>query len=144
MLIKDDTTHLAACAELYAAAYAGEPWNETLEPEAVQRYLQCYIDRPGLHMYCLLHDGVPAGVALCGIVPAIGSDFARIEDFCIALQYQRLGLGQRFMQLLFDDLRACGCDSALLATQRDFPSHRFYLKNGFAALDTSVQLFREF
>jgi len=143
MLIKDAPSLLDACAALYASAYGEAPWNESFDPDALKAYLRSYIERPGLHMYALLHASAPIGVALCSIIPCIGGDFARIEDFCIAPAHQHKGLGSRFMALLCDDLRACGCDSVLLATQRDLPAHRFYLKNGFAPLDSSIQLYRE-
>lgn len=143
MLIKDDLSLLDAYADLYAAAYGEAPWNESFDPDALKTYLRQYVDRPGLHMYAFLHNHAPVGLALCCIVPYIGSDFARIEDFCIAPAHHRKGLGSRFMALLCDDLRASGCDSVLLATQRNFPAHRFYIKNGFRPLDSSVYLFRE-
>ena len=144
MLWKDDLALIDACAAVYTAAYSQPPWNENLRADQTAAYLRRYAERSGLHMYALMCEGAPAGVALCSIVPCIGGDFARIEDFCIAPDRQRMGLGTHFMHLICADLRARGCDSALLATQRDYPSHRFYLKNGFVPLDASVQLYREF
>lgn len=143
MLIKNDPVLIPACAAVYAAAYREEPWNESIDPDALQTYLQSYCSRPGLHMYAFLQDNVPIGVALVSIIPSIDSDFARIEDFCIAPGHQRKGLGSRFMALICADLRAAGCDSVLLATQRNFPSHHFYIRNGFSPLDSSIQLYRE-
>ena len=143
MLMKNDPALIPACAAMYAAAYGEEPWNESLAPDALQAYLRCYCDRPGLHLYAFLQENLPVGVALISIIPSVGSDFARIEDFCIAPAHQRKGLGSRFMNLLCEDLRASGCDSVLLATQRDFPSHHFYIRNGFVPLDSSIQLYRE-
>ena len=35
-----------------------------------------------------------------------------------------------------------GCDSVVLGTQKDFPSHHFYLKNGFQEVQ-SVLLYKE-
>ena len=36
-----------------------------------------------------------------------------------------------------------GCDSVLLGTQKGYPSHRFYLKNGFEEIEDAVLLFYE-
>lgn len=144
MIRKDDLSLLNACADIYIEAYGQEPWNEALIANEVAAYMRSYAERDGLHMYALIRDNTPVGVALCSIIPCIGGDFARIEDFCIAPAHQHKGFGRRFMQLICDDLRAYGCDSALLATQRDYPAHRFYLKNGFMPLKASVQLYREF
>lgn len=143
MLMKNDPDLLDAACGIYSAAYGETPWNEAFDPAALKDYLRAYIERDGLIMYVFFDENTPCGTALCSIIPAIGSDFARIEDFCIAPTHQRKGVGSRFMAMLCADLRAAGCDSVLLATQRDYASHRFYLKNGFSPLDSSVQLFRE-
>ena len=144
MLIHNDPALLPACADIYAAAYAEDPWNETFDRCELETCLRAYIERSGLHLFVWLHDGAPAGLALCSIIPAVGSDFARIEDFCITPALQKRGLGSRLMTELCRALRDMGCDSALLATQKGFPAQHFYEKNGFVPLDTSVQLYREF
>lgn len=144
MLVKNDLNLLPAAAEIYRAAYGEEPWNEAFDSAALTAYLRAYAVRDGL-IFCLwLEDSVPAGLALCSVIPFVGGDFARIEDFCIAPQFQRRGVGSRFIDALCADLLASGCDSALLATQKSFPAEAFYRKNGFTPLDSSVQLFRQF
>ena len=143
MLLKDYLALLPACAGVYAAAYAEEPWGETFDPDALQAYLRRFAEADDLSLYIYLHENEPIGIALVSIVPCIGSDFARIEDFCIAPAFQRKGMGSRFMSLLCGDLRARGCDSVLLATQQNFPSHHFYMHCGFVPLNSSVQLYRE-
>jgi GNAT superfamily N-acetyltransferase len=51
-------------------------------------------------------------------MPCVGSDYARIEDFCIAPDHQGRGLGGLFLSLAFNEFAAAGYDSALLGTQK--------------------------
>lgn len=82
------------------------------------------------------------GVALGLVIPCVGSRYFRLEDVCIDPEYQRMGYGREFIELMANCLREKDCDSILLGTQREYPSHKFYLKNGFREID-SVLLFRE-
>lgn len=76
------------------------------------------------------------------MIPCIGSCYFRLEDICIDPKYQRMGYGRELILLMAGALREKGCDSILLGTQREYPSHRFYMENGFREID-SVLLFRE-
>ena len=96
---------------------------------------------PAMRCYVLMDDAEIVGMALTVTVPSIGAPFLRIEDFCIGADYQRKGFGSAFLGLLAGQAREMGCDSILLGTQRGFPSHRFYLKNGFEEIE-SVLLYR--
>ena len=49
---------------------------------------------------------------------------------------------RRFLQELTEKARKMECDSLLLGTQRGFPAHRFYLKNGLQEIE-SVLMYRE-
>ena len=68
--------------------------------------------------------------------------FLRVEDFCISAEKQGKGFGTEFIKLVFEKAKELRCDSVLLGTQKDFTSHRFYLKNGFSEVD-SVLLYKE-
>ena len=68
--------------------------------------------------------------------------FLRVEDFCISAEEQGKGFGTEFIKLVFEKSKELGCDSVLLGTLRDFPSHKFYLKIGFSEVD-SVLLYKE-
>ncbi len=59
-----------------------------------------------------------------------------MEDFCISAENQGKGYGTIFLRNIFEEASKSGCDSILLGTQRDFPSHRFYLKNGFSEIES--------
>lgn len=79
----------------------------------------------------LMRGEEAVGIALCCFVPALEKDFVRVEDLCITPEWQRRGLGSRSLALLNEKASQQGADSMLLATMRGYPSHQFYLKNGF-------------
>ena len=64
----------------------------------------------------------------------------RIEDLCIDPSVQRKGYGSAMLHLLRAEAREMSCDCIILSTQRGYPAHDFYMKNGFTELD-SVQLY---
>ena len=81
--------------------------------------------------------GEIAGVALGIVVPCTDAPFLRIEDFCIAPNWQQKGLGGAFLAWIQRQAASLGCDCALLATQPDAPAHRFYLNQGFREIPTA-------
>lgn len=127
---------LPLCAAVYQKAYAQEPWNEVYTAEEAAAYIHKYSDSNTKCAYALVDGQQVLGVALGLVVPCIDSDYFRLEDVCIDPDCQRKGLGSRFMQLLARQVAAKRCDSILLGTQRGYPSHQFYLKNGFQEIES--------
>ena len=131
-----------ACAKVYMAAYGAEPWNETYEAAEVEKYIADYLDSDTKCCFALVEEEEIKGVALGLIVPYITQPYLRLEDFCVDFSVQRKGYGSSFMGLLLNKAAELGCDSVLLGTQKGYPSHRFYVKNGFQEVE-SVLLYKE-
>ena len=129
------------CAAVYIAAYGEAPWNESLDPDSVRRYIRAFMDRDGFRAWQLTIEGEIAGVALGIIVPYTEGAFLRIEDLCIAPKRQRQGFGGAFLREIQRQSAALGCDSMLLATQPDVPAHGFYLKQGFRDIPTAYMYY---
>ncbi len=136
---KDD---IAACAEVYISAYGAEPWNEIYEKSDVEKYISDYLGSKTKHCFAAKENEKIVGIALGIIVPYIGYPFLRIEDFCVSDEEQGKGLGTVFLSLIADEAKKFGCSDILLGTQKNFPSHKFYMKNGFSEVD-SVLLYKE-
>ena len=130
------------CAQIYAAAYQADPWNEECCETDVENYLTAYLHSETKCCFAAVEDERIIGVALGLIVPSLTGPYLRIEDFCIHPSKQRNGCGTAFLNLIEQEAQKHGCDSVLLGTQRNFPSHYFYLKNGFAEIE-SVLLYKE-
>ena len=133
---------ISSCAEVYISAYGAEPWNEKYDKQSVEKYISDYLGSKTKQCFAARENGKIIGIALGKIVPSINIPFLRIEDFCISAEEQGKGFGTEFIKLVFEKSKELGCDSVLLGTLRDFPSHKFYLKIGFSDVD-SVLLYKE-
>ena len=127
---------VAICAHLYQNVYKTDPWNEQYAIDEVTEYLSRFLKSKTKRAYMLMLDEQIIGIALGLIVPCIGSDYFRLEDICISPQYQRSGFGSQFIKLISACIVQENCDSILLGTQRNYPAHRFYLKNDFKEIDS--------
>ena len=133
---------IQACAKVYVNAYKTEPWNEEYEISEVEKYISSYLNSDTKVCFALQDGDVIKGVALGFVVPSISGPYLRLEDICIDSTEQRKGYGSVFMELLSIEAAKLGCDSLILGTQKDFPSHHFYLKNGFQEVE-SVLMYKE-
>lgn len=131
-----------ACAKVSVNAYKTELWNEEYEISEVEKYISCYLNSDTKVCFALQDGDVIKGVALGFVVPSISGPYLRLEDICIDSIEQRKGYGSVFMELLSIEAAKLGCDSIILGTQKDFPSHHFYLKNGFREVE-SVLMYKD-
>ncbi|MBP3568435.1 MAG: GNAT family N-acetyltransferase [Lachnospiraceae bacterium] len=137
-----ESKDVSECAKVYISAYREKPWDEVYEEMEVETYIRAYLNSDTKCCFAAVEQEQIVGLVLGLIVPCIGEPFFRIEDFCISPEVQRKGCGTNFMELIAKEAAKRGCDSILLGTQREFPSHKFYLKNGFQEIE-SVLLFKE-
>ena len=137
-----ESKDISDCAKVYVSAYSSEPWEEAYEEAEVESYICAYLNSDTKVCYVAVEQEQIVGLLLGFMVPCIDGPYLRIEDFCISPEVQRKGCGSTFMELIAKEAVKRGCDSILLGTQRDFPSHQFYLKNGFQEIE-SVLLFKE-
>ena len=133
---------ISLCAKAYISAYEKEPWNETYKKDEMEKYISEYLGSKTKKCFAAEEKGEIIGIALCMVVPSIGFPFLRIEDFCISGEKQGKGFGTEFLKLVFKKAKELGCDSVLLGTQKDFPSYKFYLKNGFSEIESAL-LYKE-
>ena len=133
---------IPVCAKVYVNAYKTEPWNEEYERSEVEKYISSYLNSDTKVCFSLQDGDVIKGVALGFVVPSISGPYFRLEDIFIDSIEQRKGYGSVFMELLSIEAAKLGCDSLILGTQKDFPSHHFYLKNGFQEVE-SVLMHKE-
>lgn len=140
---RDEEKHIDACVEVYRRAFKEKPWEEDYEFAAVKKYIEKFMKDESRCCFILKEDEGVIGLALGVIMPSIDADYLRIEDFCVAPEKQKSGMGSGFIQLISQQLEALECDSILLGTQRDYPAHKFYVKNGFREIESSVLLYYE-
>lgn len=93
--------------------------------------------------FLALSDGVPAAVCVGMIKPwRKGSEYY-IDQFCVAPRFQKKGLGSAFLRETERLLAAEGVRGAVLHTERSFPAHGFYKKNGFCEAEGLSVMYKE-
>ncbi len=138
-----DGSYIEKMAELYKAAFAGDPWNDD------------WSDREQLLEYIKEISGscnaLNYGYFIDGELVAISAGMTRhwwegtnynIEELCVSPKLQGKGIGSKFMKLIEDEIRAKGYHGIFLQTDLDKPSYKFYKKNGFGDLDKHVSLYK--
>ena len=121
-----------------------EPWNEINLFQNVQGYFNRFLERNYNYGWVLYKENTILGLALGSIIPTTRGDYCRIEDFCIIPSYQLKGYGSQFINFISDELKKYNVNSIILNTIKGFPSHKFYIKNEFKEIDSSVMLLKEF
>ena len=121
-----------------------EPWNEINLFQNVQGYFNRFLERNYNYGWVLYKDTTILGLALGSIIPTARGDYCRIEDFCIIPSYQLKGYGSQFINFISDELKKYNVNSIILNTIKGFPSHKFYIKNEFKEIDSSVMLLKVF
>ena len=141
--IKLDESYLPAVADLYQRAFMGEPWNDNWCDRAqLEEYIKdvaCYFN--GIN-YGLLINGKLVAVSLGSVRHWWEGTNYNIDEFCADPVIQGRGLGSRFMSMIEDDIRAQGLAGIFLQTDKDKPSYRFYMKNGYKELELHVSLYK--
>ena len=67
-----------------------------------------------------------------------------IEEFCIKTDRQGAGAGTFFISEIEKAIKQLGMNQIFLLTERDFPSYKFYKKNGFEECSGTVAFAKRF
>ena len=142
-LIMLDESYLPAIAELYKNAFMGEPWNDDWSDRS---QLENYIKDVAAYFkglnYGLLIDGKLAAVSLGSVRHWWEGTNYNIEEFCVDPSLQGQGIGSRFMNMIENEIKKQGLAGIFLQTDKDKPSYRFYMKNGYKDLELHVSLYK--
>ena len=138
-----DESFLPRIAEVFAAAFSGEPWHDDWSD---REQLALYIKDIGFCFNSLdygFFDGDKLIAVSLGSVRHWweGTDYI-IEELCVSPEYQGRGVGSRFMQLIEADVKSRSICGIFLQTNNDKPSYSFYKRNGFKDLDRHVSLYK--
>lgn len=142
-IIKLDKKDLSAIADLYRKAFMGEPWNDDWSDRSqLEEYIKDVSGNfQGLN-YGLLIDGKLEAVSLGTVRHWWEGTNYNIEEFCVDPDFQGRGTGTRFMGMIEDEIHRLGFAGIFLQTDKDKPSYRFYLKNGYKELDMHVSMYK--
>lgn len=138
-----DETYLPQMAELYKAAFSGEPWNDDWSDEKqLTEYIKDIAGSYNSLNYGLLVNGKLAAISLGMIRHWWEGTNYNIEEFCVSPEIQGQGIGSRFMEMIEADIKKRGLCGIFLQTDNDKPSYKFYCKNGFNELKSHVSFYK--
>jgi len=127
----------------YIKTYKREPWRENWDPRIAEYKIR---------------DMVINSIALCyGVFIGhnfIGGLFGRrvyfikkkelfVDEIFIDWKYQLKGYGTKLLKFASNDIANKGFSSIILNTEKRYPSHKFYEKNGFSELETMAMMYKD-
>ncbi|KPA71530.1 GNAT family acetyltransferase, partial [Streptococcus suis] len=124
--------------------FSQEPWNDDWSDE---EQLDCYIGdllaHPRTLCFGLFDQEKLIGLSLGYIRYWYEGTEYRIEELCIARNYQGRGIGQDFLKRIEEQLIVRNIVHILLQTERTLPAFFFYKKCGFHALEADVTMVKK-
>lgn len=63
-----------------------------------------------------------------------------IDEFCVSYEMQGRAIGSWFIKAIEEDIKVRGMNAVILNTEKNYPSQKFYEKNGFKTLSNLIIL----
>ncbi len=131
MVRKCTMEHLKEYGRIYAAAFAGEPWNDPWKPEDAETHIKELLECRTSYGLEFLKDGQVAGFILgTSMLFHYGRTF-EINDLAVAPDFQGIGIAKQLMGELLRDLKKQGIVGVHLITASAGFLPEFYDRFGF-------------
>ncbi len=129
--------YLETCVDLFIEVFTKEPWNDVYESrEQVVAFFRSHMDNNYFIGYVLAEGDNVVALSLGMKKPWLKGMEYYIDQFCVRPDLQHKGIGTHFLTLIEHEIRREGMNTLILNTEQDFPSERFYLKNGFQFIES--------
>ena len=129
---------------IFLRTYSQDPWNEIWDHDIARQRLIDLI-------------GVSSALNFCALTDAneiVGAMFGRrsfwiedkeyfVDEFFVDHDSHRNGIGHYMVNEVSRIIKNEGYSCIVLNTERDFPSERFYLKNGFAQKTSNIFMYKK-
>ena len=127
----DPELDVPACADVFIAAFAAEPWNEHWPVATVQQRLAEILASPGsLGLAAVEDDGCVGFVA--GYVESFHpTDRFQLAEMAVRPSHQRRGLGSALIRGLLGRLAVRNVDEVFLVTARGESPEAFWRSQSF-------------
>lgn len=129
--MKKEDTYLAALE--MKAAFEVEPWNEKWTLEQAKQRFDMIFASPYALGYVIEDTETKEILGTCigHLLNYLDKMEYWIDDFSIAKNHQKEGLGSKLMSFVKEDCKKRDIKMILLMTNAGYPSVSFYQKNGF-------------
>ncbi len=123
--------HLRQYAEIYAAAFSCEPWNDNWKVEDAEIHIKEIMESE--HSYGLEYiiDGKTVGFILGSSMLFHYGRMFEINDLAVMPEYQGQGIAKKLMTQCIEDMKAKGIKGINLITAAEGGLREFYKKFGF-------------
>lgn len=128
--------HIEACSQLFVEAFSREPWNEQYESDReVIGYFTAFISLDSFLGFVGIESGRVIALCVGMRKPWLKGVEYYIDQFCVAPDFQRRGIGRLFLAGIERRIADLGMKGILLNTERTYPAYGFYRKNGFTEIE---------
>lgn len=136
-----ETYMINDCVDLFIDTFTKEPWNDVYESrEQVVSFFQNHLNNNYSIGYIAMLDDKIVALSIGMKKPWIKGFEYYIDEFCVSYIMQGKGIGSEFLKQIEDDIKKKGMNAMILNTEKDFPSQRFYEKNGFEIMKDLIVL----
>lgn len=128
---KISTNNIDRYGEIYAKAFAGEPWNDPWKVDDAIIHVKELIESKQSYGLECVADGKVIGFILgTSMLFHYGRTF-EINDLAVDPEYQHQGIGRLLMDRCLEDLKGMGIVGVNLITAGDGSLPKFYESYGF-------------
>ena len=131
MIEKCRMDHIERYGEIYAAAFAGEPWNDPWKTEDAVIHVRELMESKQAYGLEYVEDGQVVGFILGTSMLFHYGRMFEINDLAVDPAFQRRGIARRLLERCLTDLRAQGIVGVHLITAGEGVLPAFYEKIGF-------------
>lgn len=129
------------CVDLYIETFTKEPWNDIYESrEQVVKFFNNHFNNNYFVGYAALLDDKVVALSIGMKKPWIEGFEYYIDEFCVSYEMHGKGIGSWFLKAIEEDVKEQGMNGMILNTEKDYPSQKFYEKNGFKTLNDLIIL----
>ncbi len=140
-LLKINEDMIDDCVDLFIETFSNEPWNDVYESrEQVVKFFNNHFYNNYFVGYAALLDEKVVALSIGMKKPWILGLEYYIDEFCVSDKMQGRGIGSWFIKAIEKDIKDQGMNAMILNTEKDYPSQKFFTKNGFEILGDLIVL----
>lgn len=129
------------CVDLFIERFTKELWNDIYKSKyQVVNFFNNHFNNNYFIGYLAMLDDKVVALSLGMKKPWIKGMEYYIDQFCVSYEMQGKGIGSFFIQEIEELIKKQGMNGIILNTEKDYPSQKFYEKNGFEVITDLIVL----
>lgn len=140
-VLKLSDEYIDDCIDLFIDTFSKEPWNDEYSSrEQVKTFFINHMKNNYFLGYIGLINSKVIALSIGMKKPWIYGIEYYIDEFCVGYDFQGKGVGSDFLKGIEVLLKEEKVEGMILNTEREYPSYKFYKKNGFKDLGNLIVL----